>query len=197
MKQNTRAHQDAAPPDTSSKARIRQAALELLAERGERGTTLRAVAKRANVSLGMVQHQFKSKLRLLGDVQAWVSEQLTEVTSTASTDGPRATDQPTVDAFLAGNPVIAAYLRRKLLEEAYAQSLSWAFDALRDRPRDAGADTSNSKDPAVVATMADLLAVSPTLLEPLLEHALDCGPDELRTRWRAAEDRLLGVAFNI
>jgi len=50
--------------DLTARARIRDAALELFAERGVAGTSLRSVAERASVSLALVQYHFTSKAGL-------------------------------------------------------------------------------------------------------------------------------------
>jgi TetR/AcrR family transcriptional regulator, regulator of cefoperazone and chloramphenicol sensitivity len=47
--------------DLTARARIREAARALFAERGVAGTTIRDVARRADVSSGLVQHHFRTK----------------------------------------------------------------------------------------------------------------------------------------
>jgi AcrR family transcriptional regulator len=47
--------------DRTARARIRDAALELFAERGVHGTSIRDIAAHAGVSAGLVQHHFGSK----------------------------------------------------------------------------------------------------------------------------------------
>lgn len=49
------------PEDVTARARIRDVAMELFAERGAAGATLRGVAAAAGVSTGLVQHHFRSK----------------------------------------------------------------------------------------------------------------------------------------
>ncbi|GAB3431971.1 TetR/AcrR family transcriptional regulator [Flindersiella endophytica] len=58
--------------DLTAKARIRDAALEHFAEHGSKGATMRAIADRAGVSLGLVQHHFGSKAGLLDACDAYV-----------------------------------------------------------------------------------------------------------------------------
>ncbi|MDP4512061.1 TetR/AcrR family transcriptional regulator [Nonomuraea turcica] len=52
---------DRPPEDLTARARIRDAALAEFAERGFKGTTMKAVADAAGVSVGLVQHHFGSK----------------------------------------------------------------------------------------------------------------------------------------
>lgn len=50
--------------DLTARARIRDAALLLLAEHGTKGATFRGIAEAAGVSVGLVQHHFGSKEEL-------------------------------------------------------------------------------------------------------------------------------------
>lgn len=47
--------------DLTARARIRDAALVQFAEQGVKGTTIKAIAERAGVSVGLVQHHFGTK----------------------------------------------------------------------------------------------------------------------------------------
>ncbi len=59
-----------------TRSRILEVALELYAERGVKGTTLKAVAERADVSRGTIVHHFGSGDGLFGSVIDMVVEQL-------------------------------------------------------------------------------------------------------------------------
>ncbi|MFV2178218.1 TetR/AcrR family transcriptional regulator [Actinomadura sp. LOL_016] len=52
------------PEDLTTRARIRDAALLQFAEHGEKGATIRGIAKAAGVSPALVQHHFKNKAAL-------------------------------------------------------------------------------------------------------------------------------------
>lgn len=54
----------ASDEDLTAKARIRNTALDLYAQYGEERISLRAVASEAGVTLGLVQHHFKTKAGL-------------------------------------------------------------------------------------------------------------------------------------
>ncbi|MBO1902415.1 TetR/AcrR family transcriptional regulator [Leucobacter weissii] len=58
--------------------RILTAALECISARGYDGTRLRDVAEEAGVSVGMIQHYFGSRERLLGEALAHANDQLVE-----------------------------------------------------------------------------------------------------------------------
>ena len=49
------------PEDLTARARIRDAAIELFAERGIGSATIRDIAQAAGVSSGLVRHHFGSK----------------------------------------------------------------------------------------------------------------------------------------
>ena len=64
----------ASDEDLTAKARIRNAALDLYAERGEDRVSMRAVAAAAGVAVGLVQHHFKTKDGLRVAVEQLVGE---------------------------------------------------------------------------------------------------------------------------
>ncbi len=62
--------------DLTGRARIRDAALRLFAERGVEGTTVRDIARAAGVSTGLIRHHFGSKQDLRAACDAYVLAQL-------------------------------------------------------------------------------------------------------------------------
>jgi TetR/AcrR family transcriptional regulator, regulator of cefoperazone and chloramphenicol sensitivity len=180
--------------DGQPRERIRRAAMELYAERGQRGPTLRAVGERADVSPGLVQHHYKTTHRLMSEVQSWVSEQLAAVAADdPSGEGMLGSNPARYDEFLAANPVVAAYLRRGLLESA--APADWFRDAVAHRRGRFAEGDAESTDLAVAAAMITLVEMAPVLLGPLLEYALECDAAELSSRWRRVENAVLGMAF--
>src|SRR3984957_13471493 len=65
----------ASAEDLSSRARLRDAAVRLFAERGVAGTSVRDIAEAAGVTAGLITHHFGSKAGL----KAAVDERLVEV----------------------------------------------------------------------------------------------------------------------
>ncbi|MFI6368581.1 TetR/AcrR family transcriptional regulator [Nocardia sp. NPDC050630] len=59
-----RSHERYSWKDLTVSARIREAAIELFADRGVEATSLRDIADRAGISIGAVQHHFGTKDRL-------------------------------------------------------------------------------------------------------------------------------------
>ena len=73
--------------DLTAKARIRNAALDLYAQYGEESTSLRAVAAAAGVTLGLVQHHFKTKAGLRRAVDQLVVDYFAQTVAAVPIDG--------------------------------------------------------------------------------------------------------------
>ena len=65
--------------DLTARARIRDAALALFAERGMDGATIRDIAKAAGVSGGLVRHHFGSKEDLRAACDSYALDQLMQI----------------------------------------------------------------------------------------------------------------------
>jgi AcrR family transcriptional regulator len=109
----TTADQDAG--DLTARARIRNAALHLFTERGVRRTTIRAIAREAGVSSGLVQHHFGTKDALRAACDELVLTRLVALKEELVVDGRL--DSP---AFLADqHPEIVRwyrYLTRSMID---------------------------------------------------------------------------------
>ncbi|WP_035924824.1 MULTISPECIES: TetR/AcrR family transcriptional regulator [Pseudofrankia] len=193
------------PDDLTAKARIRNAAFALIAQDGVDAATVRAIARRADVSPSLVLHHFGSKQGVVDEVAAWVADVLGEVTrDTDSTVGPAEAhrrrqlrfERMTIEA-----PLLGAYLRRMLLDGT-ENGLEWFTRAVEASvaglsQREALGIARPSADVRVTAAMLALLGFAPVLLRPHLEHALrlDFDDENDRRRWRAAETALLTSAL--
>jgi AcrR family transcriptional regulator len=103
----------------SSIERIRDAALECFAAYGTSATSLRTVAAAAGVSLGMVQHHFVTKARLIKAVDDHV---LAVVTATLSDPIPEPPADSIADVgqrvtrFIAEQPDVVDYIGHALID---------------------------------------------------------------------------------
>lgn len=61
-----------------------EAALVLVAQRGVRGATVRAIAEHAQVTQGLIRHYFSSKEDLMSAAYAWHMERMTALTCTSA-----------------------------------------------------------------------------------------------------------------
>jgi AcrR family transcriptional regulator len=182
--------------DLTTKARVRAAALALVGEQGLEATTIRQVAARAGVSVGLVQHHYKTKSELADDVRAWVLARLVaaaEAVGGAHFDAARP-ELAGFDDLMTDNPNLAAYIRRILIE-ATPNAKRWfteAVDRTTEQLREHRPD-GLSDDPAELRTVAAMLLVvtfGPVILGSALTDLLDGGAEEVHMRWRQAESRL-------
>lgn len=106
---------DPAFEDLTARARIRDAALRLFAERGTDGATIRDIAKAAGVSAGLVRHHFGSKEALRAACDSYALERLMRIKEQVVLEG-----QGADSGFLpAVHPTVLAlyrYLARALLD---------------------------------------------------------------------------------
>ena len=70
---------DRSAEDLTARARIRDAALRLFADRGLDGTTIRDIAKEAGVSGGLIRHHFGSKDDLRAACDSYALDQLMQI----------------------------------------------------------------------------------------------------------------------
>ena len=117
-----------APEDLTAKARLRDAALRLFAERGIEATSVRDIARAAGVSGGLVRHHFGSKEALRDACDAYALAQLVRLKEQAVSGG-----QALGPEFLsATQPVLLGYFVRSMLdgspssEEMFSQMIGLA-----------------------------------------------------------------------
>jgi len=100
--------------DLTARARIRDAALALFAERGMDGATIRDIAKAAGVSGGLVRHHFGSKDDLRAACDSYALDQLMQIKEQA-VDGQLAN----ASFMSAAHPTVLLlyrYLARSLMD---------------------------------------------------------------------------------
>lgn len=191
--------------DLTARARIRDAALDLVAERGITGATVRLIAERCGVSPSLVLHHYGSKQAVIAEVSAWVLRVMLDETRAAAPrndpSGAHETRLAAIGRLLDETPNLGGYLRRMLLD-AQPAGVDWFRDAvqtnaadLRARERQGMARPSN--DVEAESAMLLVLTLAPLLLQPLLEAALDVdlSDEPGRARWRAAQSELLTSAL--
>ena len=78
---------DPAFEDLTSRARIRDAAIRLFAERGVNGTSVRDIAQRAGVSSGLLRHHFGSKEALRAACDDYVLDRIVKIKESLLLEG--------------------------------------------------------------------------------------------------------------
>jgi AcrR family transcriptional regulator len=167
--------------DLTAKARIRNTAFDLYANFGEDRVSMRAVAAAAGVTLGLVQHHFKTKAGLRDAVDQLVVDYFSQAISEVPNEGGGAELAVARDAavrrMLADNPTVVNYIRRSAMElsEDRMRMLDMLVEltqrevaALRDAKL---ASTRRPESIQVVAVLAHQLGE--LLLQPLVDAIWD------------------------
>ncbi|MDO5502061.1 MAG: TetR/AcrR family transcriptional regulator [Actinomycetia bacterium] len=105
--------------DLTGRARIREAALRLYAAHGAEAVSLRAVAREAGGTPGLVTHHFGSRAGLYRAVQEHVVEMFRAALDEVAAEGaPRtvaAAKTASLERMLADHPAVGDFVRRELL----------------------------------------------------------------------------------
>jgi TetR/AcrR family transcriptional regulator, regulator of cefoperazone and chloramphenicol sensitivity len=164
--------------DLTAKARIRNAALELHATKGESNTTVREVAEAAGVTHGLVVHHFGNKEGLRRAVEEYLLTLLRRAVESpplAGTPDQIARERDaSVARMYAEHPAFLRYLRRTLLDpsgsdsELRAAIAEYTLSSIRELRAAGIATSSDSQEQQAFAIIVRELG--PRLLEPFLEQ---------------------------
>lgn len=169
--------------DLTGRARIRHAALHLFAAEGYAGTSLRAIAHGAGVSLALISHHFGSKHQLRDAIDAWVLATFEKAAREASARAGAAVDDTACRAFadtvgelLGSRAEIRAYLRRMAVVDATPNgaALMASLLALVRGIVERSQGVHDERELTRQSLHWLLLVLGPALLEPVLER---CVPD--------------------
>ena len=170
--------QPTANGDLTAKARIRNAAFELYAAKGEANTSVREVAQAAGVTHGLVVHHFVNKEGLHRAVQQHVVDLLRHALNSVPPDGTPAEIGKARDASVARmyseNPTYLRYIRRQLLDPASVDHelldvlAEFTLAQVRDL-RAAGVASADTLEPVQVFAVL-MRELAPRLLEPLMQR---------------------------
>jgi AcrR family transcriptional regulator len=169
-----------APPEPSSEERIRDAALRSFASQGVAATSMRMVADTAGVSLGLVQHYFKTKAALVNTVDHHVLQVISEALRAAAMPGAPAEALEEagkrMTKLTTDHPLVIDYLARALCEGGEIGSV--VFDGLvgistaqRDHFREQGS-LREDLDPLWAVLNPLILRVGAFILRPHIERHL-------------------------
>jgi TetR/AcrR family transcriptional regulator, regulator of cefoperazone and chloramphenicol sensitivity len=186
--------------DLTTRARIRDTAMEVFGRGGVAATSLRAVARATGVSPGLIVHHFGSKEGLIRAVDEAGLERiklaLSEVPIEGSPGDVVAQRSEIVAAFLRSQPALCDYLARALSEgtQASAELFHRLFSAAaRDEHLVEAGVLRADTDPFWRAMHQIILVVGPLLLRPLIERELggDLLSEDNVERWARARTDLL------
>ncbi|MDT5100944.1 MAG: hypothetical protein QOC76_4681 [Mycobacterium sp.] len=191
---------EAAAEELSAIDRIRNAAMKILATHGASGTSLRAVAAAAGVSLGSVQHHFATKAGLVKAVDDWA---LAVVVTAITQPIPDATPDSVaeigdrVTRMIAEQPEIADYIGRALIDGRPVGDM--IFDSLlnsgmaRWHRRSERGETRADLDLTWAAINSLVLALGALMMRGHIERHLPeplTSPAQLE-RWQGSVNSLL------
>lgn len=157
--------------DLTAKARIRNTALTLFAARGD--VPLRTVAAEAGVTLGLVQHHFKTKAGLRDAVDQLVADHFSNALAHVPAKASTAGRDEAVRVMLQANPAVVSYVRRALLQPDAPDShlLDVLVDLTQREVRAARttgrASTTRKENTQVVAVLARQMGE--LLLAPMVD----------------------------
>lgn len=165
--------------DLTARARIRDAAMQLFAEQGGKGTTIRAVAGRAGVAPGLVSHHFGSKQGLRDACDDYVLEYLRLIIK-QGVDEHELADPAYLGAVYETSADVLRYVAKALVDDsAGAAALFDNLVALTEEylTSQSGPDGSPGPDQrthaaVIVAMRLGVWVLHPHLLRVLGEDAL-------------------------
>lgn len=187
--------------EPSNEERIRDAALLTFAAHGIAATSYRMVAEAAGVSIGLVQHYFKSKAALIAAVDEHVLDVIGRAMESAPL--PRPPDDGLLEAgnrltkLIAENAIVLDYAGRSLVEgEAIGTVIFDGLLGISAAQRDRFAEqhlTREDLDPDWAALNPLILRIGAIVLRPHIERHLGesfTTTAQLR-RWDAAVTALI------
>jgi AcrR family transcriptional regulator len=174
---NTLNVRSATLPETglTGKARIRETAMHLFADRGVAATSLRAIARAAGVSPALVVHHFGSKEGLCEAVDEAVVDRFTARLRHATGEDLLVRRAELLSDLIRSEPVVCDYIARALAEgtEASADLFHRMFAvASADAELVESGVLRGDADPAWRALQQIVLVVGPLMLRPLVEREL-------------------------
>ncbi len=157
--------------DLTARARIRDAALRLFAERGVDGATIRDIAKAAGVSAGLVRHHFGSKEALRDACDSYALDQLLRIKEQAVVEG-----QVANPAFLpAVHPTVLLlnrYLARSMVDGSPAAASLFDQTVEATEQWIARHNPDITADPRAYAAVLVAMQVGPLVMHDHLSRAL-------------------------
>jgi AcrR family transcriptional regulator len=189
-----------AAEELSAIDRIRNAAMKILATHGASGTSLRAVAAAAGVSLGSVQHHFATKAGLVKAVDDWaLAVVVTAITQPIPDTTPDSVAEigDRVTRMIAEQPEIADYIGRALIDGRPVGDM--IFDSLlnsgmaRWHRRSERGETRADLDLTWAAINSLVLALGALMMRSHIERHLPeplTSPAQLE-RWQGSVNSLL------
>ena len=159
-----------AADDLTARARIRDAALRLFAERGIAAATVRDIAREAGVSSGLLRHHFGSKESLRDACDTYAMTQLTQVREQILAEGGVA-DQAFLGSTFPTVRLLQSYLIRSMMDGSAAATAMFE-DAVKLGEEWLARQEYGFDDPRAVAAVIAAMKIGVFLLEDHVSRAL-------------------------
>ncbi len=157
------------PEDLTARARIRDAAMEVFAERGAKGATIRAIAQRAGVSPALLQHHFGTKEQLRAACDDHVLAYLRQGVVLGIDQGQLGRPDFSAEIYHSAPPVLR-YLVRALVEESPGSRM--IFDRIVELTTPYLKGRDDSLDPRLRAAVFVAMRLGLVVLSPQLTDAI-------------------------
>ncbi|MFI7610545.1 TetR/AcrR family transcriptional regulator [Nonomuraea terrae] len=156
--------------DLTARARIRDAAMALFAERGVKAATIRGIAEAAGVSPGLVQHHFGTKEELRQACDAYVLSYVREQVAVGIT-GHNLEDPAYIENVHRSAPPLMHYLGRALVDGSPGAAAM--FDELVNvTEQHLSSDGRSEADHRARATVLTAMKLGITVLHDHVSRAL-------------------------
>lgn len=150
--------------DLTARARIRDAAIELFADKGIEGATIRDIAQQADVSSGLLRHHFGSKEGLRDACDEWALNELTKISG-------QFTAFSSLDGFTPRVRLLQRYIIRSILDGSPAGNA--IFDRMLEYGEQWLATTDlEVADPRAFVAMLSVMKMSMFTMDDLMSRAL-------------------------
>lgn len=172
-----------ASEDLTARARIRDAALRLFADRGIDGVTVRDIARAVGVSSGLIRHHFGSKEALRDACDVYAIKRLIRIKEQAVFEG-RIADPGFLPAVNPTTLLLHRYLGRSMMDGSPAAAER--FDRLVDLTREWLVENQNGRSadfPAYAATFVGM-QVGLLVMYDHVHRALGTDPSSLEGNLR-------------
>jgi AcrR family transcriptional regulator len=163
--------------DMTARARIRDAAMRLIADRGAKATTIRAVAEEAAVAPGLVSHHFGTKQGLREACDAYVLDYLRDVI-TEGVDEQGVGDPGYLGTVYHSAPLVLRYLSRALVDSSAAAAslfdnlVTLTAEYLAHHPPQNSRSDPRTQAAVLVAMRLGVWVLHPHLLRAMGAHTL-------------------------
>lgn len=185
----------------SARDSILTAAMQIIAEKGERAATFRAVAAAAGVSHSLLQHHFGIKQGLIAAVEEMVARRFSAASATTTLDAQLASVELAAahSELIAGDAHLRRYLRRALLEATPTGQTLFAkiVKLMMGQLSRYGDQKVLPRGSRLAWFAAELVAINlaGVLFEPMLAQTLGEDPFDPRVvAWRTKANRRFIVA---